>query len=228
MPFEGGPFDVVAIDDQDVVRGGLATLPQVAPDVVRTIRVVEHPDRLDLSGPAPDVVVLDFWLERDSEACTPYIAGLKEWGAAVLLFTNEERPGALRDAVSAGIDGLCLKGDGMAALVRAIARAGAGQVAMSGPLARTIAEQARLKSRLTPRQAEVLMGLSLGLTDQEIAERLSIAPKTVGRHIGDIFDIYREVTQCTRMNRTRIVHEAIRRGDLPDPWRSVGGFSPTD
>ena len=39
------------------------------------------------------------------------------------------------------------------------------------------------RSNLTPREAEVLRFLAQGLTQREIAERLTLSPKTVGTHI---------------------------------------------
>jgi len=41
---------------------------------------------------------------------------------------------------------------------------------------------------LTPREAEVLQLLADGLTNREIGERLFISEKTVGTHLGHIFD----------------------------------------
>jgi DNA-binding CsgD family transcriptional regulator len=42
--------------------------------------------------------------------------------------------------------------------------------------------------RLTARQREVLAGVASGLTDVEIAERLGIAPATVGKHLESIYE----------------------------------------
>jgi len=50
-------------------------------------------------------------------------------------------------------------------------------VAQSAPVARPVA------SRLTPRENEVLALLTEGLEQNQIAERLFITPKTVGKHI---------------------------------------------
>ena len=41
---------------------------------------------------------------------------------------------------------------------------------------------------LTPRQREVLAGVAAGLTDGQIAERLGIAPATVGKHLEAIYE----------------------------------------
>lgn len=45
----------------------------------------------------------------------------------------------------------------------------------------------RSKNLLTKRQLEVLILLSMGLTNREIAERLTIKESTVERHVHNIF-----------------------------------------
>jgi two-component system, NarL family, nitrate/nitrite response regulator NarL len=43
-----------------------------------------------------------------------------------------------------------------------------------------------IRSSLTPRESEVLLLLAEGLTQQDIAERLTISPRTVGTHIDHV------------------------------------------
>lgn len=43
------------------------------------------------------------------------------------------------------------------------------------------------KSLLTPREREVLSLLATGRTDRKIAESLTISPRTVNRHLSNIF-----------------------------------------
>jgi DNA-binding response OmpR family regulator len=55
-------------------------------------------------------------------------------------------------------------------------------------LRRAAPPASRRLSRLTPRELEVLDLLSSGRTQSEIAEELVISPKTVGSHLGHIFE----------------------------------------
>ncbi|GAC1313660.1 MAG: hypothetical protein NVSMB27_49490 [Ktedonobacteraceae bacterium] len=43
------------------------------------------------------------------------------------------------------------------------------------------------KSRITDREREVLYLLATGQTDRKIAESLTISPRTVNRHMSNIF-----------------------------------------
>jgi RNA polymerase sigma factor (sigma-70 family) len=64
-------------------------------------------------------------------------------------------------------------------------------------------------SRLTPREREVLELLLGGLTQEQIAERLVISPKTVGTHIQNI------LTKLGVHSRAQAVALAHRGGLVP-------------
>jgi len=207
------PVDVVVIDNTWTARSAVSTLALTAPTVVRSVRAYEDVSDVDLDEPAPHVILLDYWLGRDERPCIPHVPELKRWGAKVLLFTSEERPIHLRRALQAGVDGLCLKNDSPETLVDAIASAGRGQVVFSSPLAHAAATDDQLRPQLTAREIDVLEGLAYGLTADDIAGRLLLAPATVKSHIQHIHDKYRSVFG-DRINRGRLVHEAHRDGYL--------------
>ncbi|MCO6450253.1 MAG: hypothetical protein J5I90_05635 [Caldilineales bacterium] len=73
-------------------------------------------------------------------------------------------------------------------------------------------------SPLTPREAEILDLLAEGLSNDEIAARLTISPNTVKVHVRNIFE------KMAVQSRTEATMEAVRRG-----WISVpGAASQTD
>lgn len=88
--------------------------------------------------------------------------------------------------------------------------------------------ESEMEAILTSRQYDVLSALALGLKYNEIAEHLFISIKTVNRHVEDIFTVYKELVGADDMNRNRLLREAIRRGDVVDPWREDGEFPPSD
>jgi DNA-binding CsgD family transcriptional regulator len=56
------------------------------------------------------------------------------------------------------------------------------------PSSRQVPDKQRLLDRLTPRQKVVAEQVAQGLENREIAEVLHISPKTVGKHIENIFE----------------------------------------
>ena len=68
-----------------------------------------------------------------------------------------------------------------------------------------------LPSTLTPRQHDIAVLIAAGLTNREIADRLSLTPGTVSGHISNIL-------WCLRLTRRReIVAWAIEQA-----WRAPG------
>lgn len=205
------PFDVVAIDNQDVIRAGLVSLQLSHPNVVRSIRTFASVQDLDLTQPPAHVVVLDYWLGRDDHSAVPDIVRLKTWGAHVIMYTSEESPVRLQDALRAGLDGLCLKNDGLPALVAAINDVGLGQPVYSGPLARAALKDDALGAKLTPKEIDVLRLLALGLSAQEMAVASHVEVSTVRTQIESIRRKYAELAG-SKVNSVRIVYEAARDG----------------
>jgi two-component system response regulator NreC len=101
-------------------------------------------------------------------------------------------------------------------LLSAIRAAAAGGVYIYPSLAKLLVRdyltqdnQARTQPRLeelTAREQEVLADLAEGLTNDEIAEKLSISPKTVARHRENIMN------KLNLHTRTDLVKYAIRKG----------------
>lgn len=115
------PLVLVAVDNnQDIVLAGLRSLTLTHGDLVGSVRCHTAVAEVDVSAPPPDVVVLDFWLGRDDTESIDAVSAFKEWGSRVLLHTSEESPHKLNRALRAGIDALCLKNDGLPALVEAL------------------------------------------------------------------------------------------------------------
>ena len=210
------PYDIAVIDNLDVVRMGVTTLQITHPAIVRTVTTYAHADDVDLGAAAPDVVVLDYWLGRDDEASLDYIGALKAWSGRVVLYTSEEAPARLREAMQRGIDGLCLKNDGAAALADAIAAVGRGRFVCSGPLARAVVSDEALSAKLTPAEIRVLRALALGLSTADIALRLSVAETTVGTQVESIRRKYSDATG-QKVNRVRLLREGMKDGYFDPP-----------
>jgi HD-GYP domain-containing protein (c-di-GMP phosphodiesterase class II) len=88
--------------------------------------------------------------------------------------------------------------------------------AVLGAAGRRVARRREGPAGLTPREIEVLRLLARGLSNKQIAERLVIAPKTVGNHIEHIY------TKIGASTRAYAGLFAMRHGLLPEKELSAG------
>jgi len=191
---ESGVTRVVIVDDHPVVRGGLVALL----DTLSGIEVVgEAGDGeaavREVALLRPEVVVMDLRMpglggvEATRRITTDYP------GVAVLVLTMFDEDALISDALAAGARGYLLKGAGQDDIERAIRTVASGDVVFSGGVAARVMRQlssaapTRVLPQLSARELEVADLIAAGLSNQAIAERLTLAPKTVGNHVSAIF-----------------------------------------
>ncbi|MGC4889231.1 response regulator transcription factor [Micromonospora sp. DT227] len=169
-------------DDQALVRGALAALLSLEPDLT----VVAEVSRGDEVVPAalrthPDVALLDVEMPGlDGVAAT---VALREAlpGCQVLVVTTFGRPGYLRRAMEAGANGFVVKDTPARQLADAVRRVHAGLRVVDPTLAaETLATGA---SPLTERETEVLRTARGGGTVAELAATLHLSEGTVRNHL---------------------------------------------
>jgi len=169
-------------DDQAMVRGALAALLNLEPD----LEVVVEVDRGDLVVAAardarPDVAVLDIEMPGlDGIAAT---AALRESmpGCRVLVVTTFGRPGYLRRAMEAGASGFLVKDAPASQLADAIRRVAQGLRVVDPALAaETLASG---ESPLTGRERDVLVAAKGGGTVADIARLLVLSDGTVRNYL---------------------------------------------
>jgi DNA-binding NarL/FixJ family response regulator len=141
----------------------------------------------------PDVVLMDVSLPGlDSVEATRQM--LTQPGLAVMLLTGSEADERIFAALRAGVSGLLLKDTEPAELVRAVQLLARGEALLSSALTRRlIAELASrpepvcpsgdLLDELTAREREVVGLVAMGLSNDQIAERLVVTPATAKTHV---------------------------------------------
>lgn len=189
---------VMIVDDHEVVRMGLRALFELEDD----LEVVGEADSGEAAADEaertrPDVVVMDVRMGAMDgiEACREVRERLPDVG--VLMLTSFGTEEAVLAAVMAGASGFLLKNTGRAEVLRAVRAVGAGESlldpAVTGTVMRRLSELAasaedpRLAD-LSAREREVLELVADGMTNREIAERLSISPVTARNHVSHILD----------------------------------------
>jgi DNA-binding NarL/FixJ family response regulator len=187
---------VLIVDDQRVVREGLATIVGassetevvgLAGDGEEAVRLVEET--------APDVVLMDLHMPRmDGVEATMAIRQAHPTTQIVVLTTYADDDSIIA-ALSAGAVGYLTKDAGREDIKRALEAAAAGQAVLD-PAATNVLLKAVQKrpaksneppDGLTEREIEVLSLIAEGLSNTEIANRLYVAETTVKTHVNRIF-----------------------------------------
>jgi two-component system, NarL family, response regulator DesR len=169
-------------DDQAMVRGALATLLDLEPDM-DVVAEVGRGDEIVAAAQAhhPDVALLDVEMPgMDGIAATAALkAALPE--VKVLVVTTFGRPGFLRRAMQAGANGFVVKDTPARQLADAVRRVQAGLRVVDPVLAAD--SLASGESPLTARETEVLRAAQGGGSVADIAKLVHLSEGTVRNHL---------------------------------------------
>lgn len=208
------PLRLLVVDDHEVVCEGLRALfDQTGIEVVGT--VASGAEAVKRCGHLrPDVVLLDIRL-RDGEDGLSLIKPLRRTceNLRVIVFTAFDNPTYVARAASAGATDVLLKSVGRASLIAAIEGAVTGISPHEQGMLRLMTS--RLADRtlpvgidvpLTPRETQVLRVIAMGLSNQEIADALSISVETVKEHVQNL------LRKLAVNDRTQAAVWAVRQG----------------
>jgi DNA-binding NarL/FixJ family response regulator len=210
---------VLVVDDQQIVREGLATILDLLADVTVVGTAGDGAQALELvARRRPDVVLMDLHMPvLDGVAATRRIAA-EHPSTAVLILTTFGADDDALEALRAGARGVLTKDAGREEIARALHQAAAGNMTLAAPLqARLLAAVAppdapvrsELPDGLTAREAEVLGLIAAGFTNREIAERLVVSEATVKTHINHLF------AKIDARDRAAAINYATRHGLAP-------------
>jgi len=169
-------------DDQAMVRGAIATLLGLEPDM-EVVAEVGSGDAVVAAARSskPDVALIDVEMPGlDGIAAT---AALHEAmpGVRVLIVTTFGRPGFLRRALQAGASGFVVKDTPARQLAEAVRRVHSGLRVVDPALAAD--SLAGGESPLTARETEVLIAAREGGSVADIARHVSLSEGTVRNHL---------------------------------------------
>ncbi|MGV1008699.1 MAG: response regulator [Dermatophilaceae bacterium] len=196
-------------DDQALVRGALATLLGLEPDlqvvaeVGRGDEVVSAARDAAGRGLAPDVALLDVEMPgMDGIAATIALRAAMP-SCRVLVVTTFSRPGYLRRALEAGASGFVVKDTPARRLADAVRRVHAGLRVVDPALA---AEGLAVgTSPLTERETEVLRAARGGGTASDLARALHLSEGTVRNYLSSAIG---KTGARTRAEAVRLAEEA--------------------
>jgi two-component system response regulator DesR len=176
------PIRLLIADDQALVRGALAALLGLEPDLTVVAEVGRGDEVVaEARRTRPDVALLDVEMPGlDGIAATAALRAALP-SCRVLMVTTFGRPGYLRRAMSAGASGFVVKDTPARQLADAVRRIASGLRVVDPSLAaETLATG---DSPLTGRETEVLRTARNGGTIADIAGSIGLSEGTVRNHL---------------------------------------------
>ena len=202
------PIQIVTVDEQPLVREGLAATINREIDMVVVESASRGKEAIDVvRRHSPDVVILDLML--------PDLAG-DVVARRILAESPRSRIAAIvpgrsylpaRHALRAGVHAILDKTAPNRELVQTIRQVYAGRRVIPSTFAATVAEHFTDEA-LTAREVQVLELVAWGNSNKEVAARLSIAKDTVRIHMKSI------LAKLAARDRTHAVTIAFVRGAL--------------
>jgi DNA-binding NarL/FixJ family response regulator len=186
-----GVIRVLIVDDHPLVRRGLCELfgEDDGVEVVDAVGDGEQAVAATLAH-QPDVVLMDVSMPgMDGIEATRRVLAVRPEARVVMLtsFADHER---VIEALDSGAVGYILKDAESDELLRGVRAAAGGESPLSPRAARALVTARRGRrpfEELTARELDVLRLVGRGLSNKQIAWRLTISEKTVKAHMTSIF-----------------------------------------
>ena len=189
---------VVIVDDQAMVRTGLASIIDGEPDLEVVALAADGVQGVAaVARASPDVTLMDIRMPlMDGLEATRRLTAAGHHGR-VLVLTTFDLDEYVYAALRAGASGFLLKDAPAEELVEAVRVVARGDALLSPSVTRKVVEEfAQLPPRdvsppvvletLTPRERDVLVELARGRSNAEIAARLVVSETTVKTHVGHV------------------------------------------
>jgi DNA-binding NarL/FixJ family response regulator len=218
------PITVIIADDQRVVREGLTMVLGLMQEVKIVGTASNGQEAIQLVEQLnPDVVLMDLRMPHcDGVEATRRISETGTTTKVVVLTTYADDHSVIQ-ALRAGACGFLTKDATSPQIAAALQAAKRGEsaidpavqhhlvkaIARTAPLQWNPPDQAQLPDGLTPREATVLTLIAEGLSNAEIAERLTVTETTVKSHINHLYG------KTGARDRAQAVAYAYRHGLAP-------------
>ena len=225
---------VVVADDQALVRAGFCGIVAATPGLAVVGEAGTGTDAVEVTRRTrPDVVLMDVRMpDLDGIEATRQITGSPGLASRVLILTTFDLDEYVYSALHAGASGFLLKSTQPAELVNAIRVVAAGDALLAPSVTRRLVEEftrrpvprraapepspaspspsARVPAihldAITGREREVLALIATGLSNSEIATKLSISEATAKTHVGHL------LTKLGARDRVHLVILAFQAG----------------
>ena len=210
---------IVLADDHHVVRQSLRLLLEtesgfkVLGEAANGLEAIDLVERL-----RPDVLIVDIMMPALNGIDVTRQLKKRLPKTVIVILSMYENEAYVVEALRAGVSAFVLKKSTAQELVYALRQAIAGHLFLSPPLSEYAIQAYMEKTHdtlidgyeiLTTRERQVLHLTAEGLSYTEIALRLSISPRTVEMHHGNL------MRKLHLRNQTELIRFALQRGILP-------------
>ncbi|MBD7938506.1 MULTISPECIES: response regulator transcription factor [Cytobacillus] len=184
---------VLFVDDHEMVRIGVTAYLSAQPDIEVIGEADNGKQAIELAMELrPDIILMDLVMkEMDGIEATKHI--IEKWPEAKIIivtsFLDDEK---VYPALEAGATSYMLKTSKASEIAHAIRRTHQGESVLEPEVTGKMMLKMRgnkeqpLHEELTSREMEILLHMTQGKTNQEIADELYIALKTVKTHVSNI------------------------------------------
>ncbi|UKY48100.1 response regulator [Streptomyces inhibens] len=193
---------IVIADDHLVVRTGFAELLNTQPDFHVVGTASDGAEAVHICNElSPDVVLMDIRMPGvDGIEATRQLAESASAGPRILILTTFDLDEYVYDALRAGASGFLLKDVTAERLFDAVRVIALGEALLAPAITRRlISEFAQMQpgsgapaaaalATLTPRETQVLRLVAEGLSNPEIARRLTVTEETVKTHVSRVLN----------------------------------------
>ncbi|WP_397536904.1 response regulator [Rummeliibacillus pycnus] len=183
---------ILLADDHEMVRIGVSAYLQAQSDMEVVAEAANGREAVDLAlEHRPDIILMDMVMPimTGAEATEAII---KQWSEAkIMIVTSFLDDDKVYPALEAGAISYLLKTTNAKQIAEAIRSTCDGQPILEPEVTNKMMQRMRHKDRplhedLTEREHEVLLLMAQGKTNQDIADELFIALKTVKTHVSNI------------------------------------------
>jgi len=209
---------IIIVDDHVLFREGLASIIRQEPDIEVVDLVGSVKEAIEsITRLKPDIVLMDFNLPDGTGADATSRIIQETPDCKIIFLTMSDQDENLFAAIRSGAKGYLLKNMSPSKLVSTLRSVQQGESALSRSMTlRLMEELSRTKEannsttpaleKLTPREMEVMLGLTAGKSNREIADQLFLSENTIKYHVHSILE------KLNVTNRREAAKFAIKNG----------------
>ena len=192
---------LLVAEDQSMLRDALCQLLLMEDDVVEILQASDGEQAIGiLKTESPDVAILD--VEMPKKSGLDVLEWIREHkDLKVIIVTTFKRVGYFERAVKAGVDAYVLKDRSTSELMSTIHTVLAGKKEYSPELMESMISQ---DNPLSPQEKRILQLISLGKSNQDIADTLYLSNGTVRNYTSSIFN---KLSANNRVEAARIAKD---------------------